>query len=171
MTPSPLSGFLTYADQSGGYRIQYPRGWVYTRIGPGTEFADSGDNPTYEVQVLVPADLDTVDLGGADPSDPSTWTNFALTALAQRFRGAFAIMRGGPNAATFGRATWHAGSGRITSGTSSIRVDVYATVHTDKPYIISLLTADTSFASADTRYFAPMLRSFEFLPGVTAGPA
>ena len=170
-TPVPLSGFLTYADQSGGYRIQYPLGWVYSRIGPGTEFADSGDAPSYEVQVLVPADLDSVDLGGADPSNAASWTNYALTALAHRYRNAFALMHGGPTAATFGRATWRAGSARITSGTSSIRVDVYATVHTDKPYIISLLTADTSFASADSRYFAPMLRSFEFLPGVTAGPA
>lgn len=170
-TPAPLSGFLTYADQSGGYRIQYPLGWVYSRIGPGTEFADSGDAPSYEVQVLVPADLDSVDLGGADPSNAASWTNYALTALAHRYRNAFALMHGGPTAATFGRATWRAGSARITSGTSSIRVDVYATVHTDKPYIISLLTADTSFASADTRYFVPMLHSFEFLPGVTAGPA
>jgi hypothetical protein len=170
-TPAPLSGFLTYADQSGGYRIQYPLGWVYSRIGPGTEFADSGDEPSYEVQVLVPADLDTVDLGGADPSDAASWTNYALTALAHRYRNAFAIVHGGPTAANFGRATWRAGSARIASGASSIRVDVYATVHTDKPYIISLLTADTSFVSADSRYFAPMLRSFEFLPGATPGPA
>jgi hypothetical protein len=170
-TPARLTGFLTYADQSGGYRIQYPLGWVYSRIGPGTEFADSGDAPSYEVQVLVPADLDTVDLGSADPSNAASWTNYALTALAHRYRNAFALMRGGPTAATFGRAIWHAGSARITSGTSSIRVDVYATVHIDKPYIISLLTADTSFASADSRYFAPMLDSFEFLSGVTAGPA
>jgi len=169
-TPPLLSGFLTYADQSGGYRIQYPRGWVYTRVGPGTEFVDSGDDPAYEVQVLVPADLDTVDLGGADPSDATSWTNYALTALAHRFRGSFAVMHGGPNAATFGQATWRAGSARIASGASPIRVDVYATVHTDKPYIICLLTADTSFASADTRYFAPMLRSFEFLPGAAIGP-
>lgn len=170
-TPAPHSGFLTYADQSGGYRIQYPLGWVYSQIGPGTEFADSGDAPSYEVQVLVPADLDTVDLGGADPSNAASWTNYALTALAQRYRNEFAVMHSGPTAATFGRATWRVGAARIASGTSSIRVDVYATVHTDKPYIISLLTADTSFASADARYFAPMLLSFEFLPGPTAGPA
>jgi hypothetical protein len=170
-TPAPRSGFLTYADQSGGYRIQYPLGWVYSHIGPATEFADSGDAPSYEVQVLVPANLDTVDLGGADPSDAASWTNYALTALAHRYRNEFAVMQSGPTVATFGRATWRVGAARIASGTSSIRVDVYATVHTDKPYIISLLTADTSFSSADARYFAPMLRSFEFLPGATAGPA
>jgi len=170
-TPVPLSGFLTYADQSSGYRIQYPLGWIYSHIGPGTEFADSGNDPTYEVQVLVPADLDTVDLGSADPSDATSWTNYALAALAHRYRNAFAVMHSGPTAAIFGQATWRAGSARIASGASSIRVDVYATVHSDKPYIISLLTADTSFASADSRFFAPMLRSFEFLPGATTSPA
>lgn len=164
-TPTPIVGFQQYVDPTEGFSIEYPGTWVYIPDTPGIQFDDDISNPTYEVQVIVPSETTYAGLSG-DPSDPSAWVDYTLSALARKFQNNFQQVPGPAPAITIGDTTWQSGTGLLNGDPSqgSFRVQVYATVYHGKPYIINLLAPDDKFSIAEKYFFTPMLQTFEFLP-------
>jgi hypothetical protein len=170
-TPTLRPGFQLFLDQADGFLIQYPDGWTRRLDNPGADFSDDAVNATFLMQVLLPSDSAAAGLSG-NPNDPASWVNFAMQSFSSTYAGGFQQDAGPLPAATFAGSTWQTGRGLILdqvgqpgqAGQLSIRVQVYATVHQGKPYIIGLFAADGTFNIADTVYFRPMRESFEFLP-------
>lgn len=164
-TPTTLPGFSLYSDSSDGFGIQYPRTWVLSPLSPGIQFDDDGANPGFEVQLLVPgADTCPSTSSTATSADATVWVNCTLSILATKFKGSFQQAPGPTADVQIGAASWQSGVAYLGSGQSRVRVQVYATIHEGKPYIINLLAVDSRFSFGMLEFFQPMLQTFRFLP-------
>jgi hypothetical protein len=161
-SPTPAPGFQMYVDQSDGFLIQYPHEWAYNVNRPGIQFVDDASNLGFVVDVIVLNDTSSAP-AGADPSDGSIWVNHVMRDYASQFQDQFQQLPGPIPDAHFGGAEWRSGVALLGDGSSRVRVQVYATVHGDKPYVIAVLAADDIFSFGSTEYFGPMLQSFQFL--------
>lgn len=164
-TPTPMIGFQVYVpqDHSEGFLIQYPESWIASSNYPGVEFDDDKVNPTHEVQVLLPGDATAVGVAG-DPNDASVWVNYELNKLAEKWGSSFSQVSGPSPAVAINNVTWQSGQAMLSENQTHIRVQVYATVHDGKVYIINQLAGNDTYYESVQRYFMPMLRSFTFLP-------
>ena len=163
-TPTTLPGFSLYSDPNDGFGIQYPRTWVLSPLSPGIQFDDDSANPGFEVQLLVPG-ADTCPSNGATATSGATvWVNCTLSILATKFHGNFEQAPGPTADVQVGGMAWQSGVAYLGKGTSRVRVQVYATIHQGKPYIINLLAVDSRFSFGTLEFFQPMLQSFRFLP-------
>ncbi|MGZ3673378.1 MAG: hypothetical protein ACXVCO_03640 [Ktedonobacterales bacterium] len=164
-TPTPMFGFQVYVprDHSEGFLIQYPLTWTANSNYPGVEFDDDKVNPTHEVQVLLPGDATAVGVSG-DPSDASVWVNYELNKLAEKWGSSFSQVSGPAPAVEINNVTWQSGQAMLSENQTHIRVQVYATVHDGKVFIINQLASNDTYYDSVSRYFMPMLRSFTFLP-------
>lgn len=179
-TPTLIPGFQFVADTEDGFTLQAPKDWTCAETNPGIECRDDADAPNYKAQVQLPGDWTVL---GGQPSgdDASPWVNYALNAFSETPGQVFERVPGPTSVVTINGVRWQTGGGLISVDTSSgnatgsggtptatppihIRVQVYATIHNDKPYLIALYSTDEQFASATDRYFQPMLRSFQFIP-------
>lgn len=162
-TPTTLPGFSLYTDSSDGFGIQYPRTWVLSPLSPGIQFDDDSANPGFEVQLLVPGS-DTCPTSSATTTSGATvWVNCTLSILATKFHGNFEQAPGPTADVQIGAMTWQSGVAYLGKGTARVRVQVYATIHQGKPYIINLLAVDNRFSFGMLEFFQPMLQSFRFL--------
>ncbi|HEX8035315.1 MAG TPA: hypothetical protein VF510_15780 [Ktedonobacterales bacterium] len=164
-TPTPMIGFQVYVprDRSEGFLIQYPATWIANSNYPGVEFDDDKVNPTHEVQVLLPGDATAVGVSG-DPNDASVWVNYELNKLAEKWGTSFSQVSGPAPAVQINNVTWQSGQAMLSENQTHIRVQVYATVHDGKVFIINQLASNDTYYDSVSRYFMPMLRSFTFLP-------
>ncbi len=164
-TPTPMLGFQVYIpkDHAEGFLIQYPTTWTASSNYPGVEFDDDKVNPTHEVQVLLPGDATAVGVAG-DPNDASVWVNYELNKLAEKWGASFSQVSGPAPAVQINNVTWQSGQAMLSENQTHIRVQVYATVHDGKVYIVNQLAGNDTFYDSVSRYFMPMLRSFTFLP-------
>lgn len=164
-TPTPMAGFQVYMprDRSEGFLIQYPETWIASSNYPGVEFDDDRVNPTHEVQVLLPGDATAVGVSG-DPNDASVWVNYELNKLAEKWGTSFSQVAGPAPAVQINNVTWQSGQAMLSENQTHIRVQVYATVHNGKVFIINQLAGSDTYYDSVSRYFMPMLRSFTFLP-------
>ena len=163
-TPTTLPGFSLYSDSADGFGIQYPRTWVLSPLSPGIQFDDDSANPGFEVQLLVPgADTCPSTSPTATSDDATVWVNCTLSILATKFHGNFEQAPGPTADVQIGNMTWQSGVAFLGSGQSRVRVQVYATIHEGKPYIINLLAVDSRFSFGMLEFFQPMLQSFKFL--------
>lgn len=164
-TPTPMPGFQVYVprDRAEGFLIQYPETWIANSNYPGVEFDDDKINPTHEVQVLLPGDATAVGVSG-DPNDASVWVNYELNKLAEKWGTSFSQVSGPAPAVQINNVTWQSGQAMLSENQTHIRVQVYATVHDGKVYIINQLAGNDTYYDSVSRYFMPMLRSFTFLP-------
>lgn len=163
-SPTAMDGFKVYADLPDSFVLQYPTNWVYHPIEPnlGVEFDDSTDNNSnYTMQILVPGEATTPG-SGVSPNDPSAWVQYLMDRLATS--GAVQQETGPLPAKNIGGEVWQSGIARVTSSGIVARVDVYATIHNGKPYIITLASVDDHFNTGSQQFFEPMLSSFQFLP-------
>jgi hypothetical protein len=181
-TPSPTAmlGYAPLVDGADGFVVQRPLGWTCSRSNPGIDCIDSPDAQNFRLQVQLPGKWTGAD-AGADPNDASVWVEYALGAFSDVPGRTYERVPGPLSPATFGGATWQTGAAIIgmeddnssdqsvtPSATPAaplvrIRVQVYATVHGAKPYIIALYAADDQFSGGSSQYFQPMLQSFAFL--------
>lgn len=166
-TPVPIDGFQFYRDPANHYIVQYPLGWVVSsdNASQGIEFCDDCNNPGYIVQVNTPSNLGDV----GPPANQNTaagWVTYALNGLSSRLQTGTLNTLGPQQPITIGGVVWQSGGGLVTdgSGTVRFRVQVYATVYEDKPYILVLSTTDDRFTAGTIQFFGPMLQSFEFVP-------
>jgi hypothetical protein len=164
-TPTTLPGFSLYTDNNDGFGIQYPRTWVLSPLSPGIQFDDANTNPGFEVQLLVPgSDTCSSTSSTATSSDATVWVNCTLSILATKFHGNFEQAPGPTADVQIGQMSWQSGVALLGQDQSRVRVQVYATIHQGKPYIINLLAVDSRFSFGMLEYFQPMLQSFKFLP-------
>lgn len=166
MTSSPIDGFQFYRDPTHHYIIQYPLGWVVSsdNTTQGIEFCDDCENPGYIVQVNTPSNLG--DVGPpANQNTAADWVKYALNGLASRLQSGTLTPLGEQQPITIGGVVWQSGGALVSdSGAGTrFRVQVYATVYEDKPYILVLSTTDDRFTAGTIQFFGPMLQSFEFV--------
>lgn len=165
-TPTPIDGFQFYHDPTNHYIIQYPLGWVVStdNSSQGIEFCDDCQNPGYIVQVNTPNNLGDV----GPPANQNTaegWVTYALNGLASRLQSGTLTPLGPQQAIVIGGVVWQSGGALVTdsSGGARFRLQVYATVYENKPYILVLSTTDDRFTAGTIQFFGPMLQSFEFV--------
>jgi hypothetical protein len=175
-TPTLIPGFQYVADSEDGFTLQVPQHWACAETNPGIECRDDADAPNYKAQVQLPSDW-TVPGGQPNGNDASPWVNYALNAFSETPGQVFERAPGPTSTITINGVRWQTSGGLISVDTSSgqdgtptatppihIRVQVYATIHNDKPYLIALYSTDEQFTAATELYFQPMLRSFQFIP-------
>jgi hypothetical protein len=162
-SPTPMLGFQVYLDRSAGFIIQYPLQWIRQSNNPEVAFLDDTNNPRYQVQLDLPGDATSIGLQG-DPNNPAAWLNYAMNQLSSQFGDGFQQLPGPTPAAVIGGEQWQSSVALLSISGVNVRVQVYATVHDGKPYILSLEAADERFDAGRQLYFGPMLGSFQFLP-------
>jgi hypothetical protein len=175
-TPTLIRGFQYVADSEDGFTLQVPQSWTCAETNPGIECRDDADAPNYKAQVQLPGDW-TVPGGQPNGNDASPWVDYALNAFSETPGQVFERTPGPASTVTINGVRWQTSGGLISVDTSSgqdgtptatppihIRVQVYATIHNDKPYLIALYSTDEQFTFAKDQYFQPMLRSFQFIP-------
>src|SRR5262249_41685936 len=157
-TPTPLPsptaapGYQLFVDGADGFMIQHPLAWSCAASNPGVDCSDNPDEQTYRLQVQLPGDWTSAPLG-ANPNDASVWVDYALGASEDQPGRTFERGPGGSGDTTIGGEKWRGGAAIIdmtptggatpTAGTTPvrIRVQVYATVRDDRPYVIALYAA------------------------------
>jgi len=162
-SPTPMLGFQVYMDRTDGFVIQYPRTWVYSQVTPGVQFDDDTNNIAYEVQVLLPGDATSAGGPTTAQDDASVWVNYEMQTLGKQFQGDFQAEAGPCTNPTLGPG-WQCGIADISGNQTVIRVQVNATLHDGKPYIINELASADRFRAGQQQFFWPMERSFQFLP-------
>jgi hypothetical protein len=174
-TPTLIPGFQYVADSEDGFTLQAPQSWTCAGTNPGIECRDDADAPNYKAQIQLPGDW-TVPGGQPNSNDASPWVNYALNAFSETPGQVFERTPGPASTVTINGVRWQTSGGLISVDTTSqdgaptatppihIRVQVYATIHNDKPYLIALYSTDEQFTFAKDQYFQPMLRSFQFIP-------
>jgi len=170
--PTPATGFQLYPNLTEGYYIEYPDQWVATPHGSSwLEISDrdpvlSPAAVTYELQVFVQP-WNGPDAGtNTDQTDQATaWVDHILSGgfVGGQVSGTFTRIQGKEPPVTIGGANWQTGEGVLVQESARDRVQVYATIHENKPYIIILIAADAQFDSGRAQFFNPMLRTFTFL--------
>jgi len=178
--PTLISGFQYVSDAEDGFTFQVPQNWACAETNPGIECRDDADAPNYKAQVQLPGDW-TVPGGQPNGDDASPWVNYALNAFSETPGQVFERAPGPTSTITINGVRWQTSGGLISVDTSSggdngsggtptatppihIRVQVYATIHNDKPYLIAFYSTDDQFTAATKNYFGPMLGSFQFIP-------
>jgi hypothetical protein len=156
-TPAPDPGFA-WCDvtcTSNGFSIEYPGAWLQkpTSDATGTQFT----NPTqpdefaaFKTPGVTTATADQLvssDLNNFS-SQPGyiTPTPTSTTSLST----------------TIGGENWSYQTAYYQLNGQTERIQVYATVHQGKAYIIELQAPDAQFDSANTQYFEAMLGRFQF---------
>jgi hypothetical protein len=174
-TPTLIPGFQFVADTEDGFTLQVPQDWSCTPTNPGIECRDNADAPNYKAQVQLPGDW-TVPGGQPNADDASPWVNYALNAFSETPGQIFERAPGPTSVVTINGVRWQTGGGLISVDTSTgqgtptatvpihIRVQVYATIHNGRPYLVAVYAYDTAFTVAFERYYLPMLRSLQFTP-------
>jgi len=179
-TPTLIPGFQFVADAEDGFTFQAPKDWTCAETNPGIECRDDADAPNYKAQVQLPGDW-TVPGGQPNAEDASPWVNYALNAFSETPGQVFERVPGPASTVVINGVRWQTGGGLISVDMSSgdatgpggtptatppihIRVQVYATIHNGKPYLIALYSTDDQFTAATKNYFGPMLGSFQFTP-------
>jgi hypothetical protein len=166
VTPAPIDGFQFYHDSANRYVVQYPLGWEVSSSNAtqGIEFCDDCTNPGYFVQVNTPSNLGDA---GPPPNENNAegWVNYALSGLKSFLQTGTLTTTGRQQPITIGGVVWQSGGGVVTdpSGSIRLRVQVYATVYEDKPYILVLSTTEDRFTAGTIQFFGPMLQSFQFV--------
>lgn len=172
VTPSPSPteqvGFQVYTDTTDGFVIQYPRSWsIDSSAAPVIQFSDNSNETGYVAQVATLAGTTLTD-PTSDPTNAKSWVNYELNIFAQKYPQNFILLNSGQTTREIGGVMWESGAGLITSNSSGIHLQVYATVYHGKPYLINLLSAQDRFTAGSLEFFDPMLASFAFLNTDTA---
>ena len=127
------------------------------------------------LKLPLPSDW-TVPGGQPNADDASPWVNYALNAFSETPGQVFERAPGPTSTVDINGVRWQTSGGLISVDASGqggtptatpaihIRVQVYATIHNGKPYLIALYSTEEQFATATKNYFGPMLGSFQFTP-------
>jgi hypothetical protein len=176
-TPTLIPGFQFVSDAEDGFTFQAPKDWTCAQTNPGIECRDhvEVEEANYKAQLLPAGDW-TVVGGQSNADDASPWLNVALNTFETPGQ-VFERVPGPASVVTINGVRWQTSGGLISVDASGgqdgtptatppihIRVQVYATIHNDKPYLIALYATDEQFTFAKDQYFQPMLRSFQFIP-------
>lgn len=146
-------GFRAYSDSVSHIRFAIPDGWTTTG-SPSSSDAAAGltvVNPDQTNELLVKELGFTGNNVGA--------ANGALSGAAGS--GSVKNKQGPTNVQVAGE-TWVQESGDVTSNGVTVHLVVLVTTHGKSTYLIGFIAEASSFSSANTKYFQPILNSFTF---------
>jgi hypothetical protein len=145
---------------SNGFVVEYPNGWNQGQPGGTTnvEFL----NPT---QPDVYANFKVPGVQQGKSSNASTLVDTDLQTSYASQSGYVAPT--GKQVTTIGGETWTYAIAYYQSNTTKERVEVFATVHLGKSYIIELQAPDSQFDTLNTQYFEIMIGRFQFVQSTT----
>src|SRR5260221_8885576 len=145
-TPAALPGFTLYMDRKSSFSLQYPSTWMVSPKDFGVEFY-TGDTQTPEYRLDVLPEVPANPAATNDPTVALGWVDIALQGVQQQESVQnFQRMIGPIPAATIGGQTWQSGAAVFDVLQLHSRVQVYATLYQGRPYVITLLAPDQSFA-------------------------
>lgn len=155
-TPTPDANFSWCQSCSSlGFSVEYPNGWAQgtTSDEPGVQFQNQL-NPQEYAAFKTPNNV----------TNNTTATDLANTDLQNNFEKQPGYTSpSSQSTATIGGENWvtETASYRPSNG-QKIRVEVFATIHQGKAYIIELQAVEGQFASENEKYFQVMLSRFQF---------
>jgi hypothetical protein len=154
-TPTPDTGF-TLCDNtciSNGFSVEYPSTWSQkpTTDSTGTQFTNSSQSGEF-------AAFKTPGISGMNAGQ---LVNNDLNNFSSQ-PGYNAPTPTPSSNATIGGENWSYQSAYYQLNNQNVRIEVYATVHQGKAYIIELQALDSEFDTMNTQYFERMLARFEF---------
>ncbi len=155
-TPAPDQGFTMCdtACTSNGFTVEYPSAWSQkaTSDSTGTQFT----NPSQLDEFAAFKTPGTTTTGAGLLVNTDLTTNFAPLP-------GYTTPTPTPSSnATIGGENWSYQTAYYQSNGQTERIEVYATVHQGKAYIIELQALDAQFDAANTQYFERMLARFLF---------
>jgi hypothetical protein len=163
LTPTPKSTATTMTNLVGnGFTMNYPHNWQVTRSGTHLVTLVDSTNAMKFTITVVPDPKEAV---SAD-----SLANTGIKAAAATLKNSQTVPV--PPTATIGGDTWSqrsvSGVQRLNNADTSIQVVVVADVHpakapVSKGYTIAYRAPKSTFDSAKTTYFQPMLQSFKFV--------
>lgn len=156
-TPAPDSGFLWCGPVCVNYSFttEYPQNWQPGAVtgASGIQFANPDQPDQFGAfKAFGPTTASASDLVANDLQ-----TNFAPKP---NFTPPAAT-----STATISGETWIAAVAYYQTDTQRERVQVYATVHQGKGYVIELQAPDAQFDALNAQFFVNMLGKFQFLQG------
>ncbi len=154
-TSTPDVGF-TFCNNictSNGFSVEYPSSWSQspTTDSTGTQFT----NPSQadELAAFKTPGMTTMNAGQLVNNDLSNFSS----------QPGYTAPTPTPSSnATIGGENWSYQIAYYQLNGQTTRVEVYATVHQGKAYIIELQAIDSSFDMVNTQYFERMLAIFQF---------
>jgi hypothetical protein len=156
-TPPPDQNFswCTTACTSNGFMVEYPNGWNQGQTNDKTG-----------VQFLNPSPQDQY---AAFKVPPIQGTPNASDLVDADLQNVFASQTGytpptSKSVTTIGGETWTYAIAYYKLNDQKERVEVFATIHLKKGYVIELQANDSQFDTVNTQYFATMIARFQFLP-------
>lgn len=154
-TPAPDSGF-TWCDAtctSNGFSVEYPSAWLQkpTSDSTGTQFTNPSQSDEFAA-FKTP---------GATSMNAGQLVNSDLNNFSSQ-PGYNAPTPTPSSNATIGGENWSYQTAYYQLNGQTEHIEVYATVHQGKAYIIELQALDAQFGAANTQYFESMLGRFQF---------
>ena len=159
VTPAPDDGFSWCGAvcTNYGFTVEYPNTWQPGTM-PGTngvQFANPGQSDQFATFKAA---------GQTNSSASELVTNDLQTNFANK-SGYQAPTTS--STATISGETWATATASYQSDTQQQEhIEVYATVHQGKAYIIELQASEDQFSSVNSQYFTNMLGKFQFLSQV-----
>ena len=155
-TPAPDQGFTMCdtACTSNGFSVEYPSAWSQktTSDSTGTQFTNPSQSDEFAA-FKTP---------GITSSNAGQLVNTDLTNNFASLPGYIAPTPTPSSNATIGGENWSYQTAFYQSNGQTERIEVYATVHKGKAYIIELQALDAQFDAANKQYFESMLARFQF---------
>lgn len=158
-TATPTPALTVYTGK--GYSIGYPQGWKVTPSQNQVDFTDASE--IYHVTIMIESNA-----GGV--ANASTVVNASIDALKKTMKNPKDEPL--PATTTVGGESWVQKSVSGTESSGGQNVDLHIVVISDnhpahatntQNFTILYGTTPDSFASGDTSYFQPMLKSFKFM--------
>jgi hypothetical protein len=154
-TATPDAGF-TMCDTtctSNGFSIEYPDGWSQKPTTDSTGIQFTNPSQLDKIAAFKTPGITTMNAGQLVNTDLN---NFSSQ------QGYIAPTPSPSSNATIGGENWSYQIAYYQSNGQTVRIEVYATVHQGKAYIIELLALDSQFDAVNTQYFERMLVRFQF---------
>jgi hypothetical protein len=154
-TPAPDAGF-TLCDTtctSNGFSVEYPSTWVQKTT-----------NDSIGIQFTNPSQLDefaAFKTPGITTMNAGQLVNTDLNNFSSQ-QGYIAPTPTPSSNATIGGENWSYQIAYYQYSGQTMRIEVYATIHHGKAYIIELQALDSQFDAVNTQYFERMLVRFQF---------
>jgi hypothetical protein len=154
-TPTPDAGF-TLCDNtctSNGFSVEYPSTWSQkpTSDSTGTQFTNPSQSD--EFAAFKTPGITNMNAGQLVNNDLNNFSS----------QPGYNAPTSTPSSnATIGGENWSYQIAYYQLNSQTVRIEVYATVHQGKAYIIELQALDAEFDTVNTQYFERMLVRFQF---------
>ena len=154
-TPTPDAGF-TLCDNtctSNGFSVEYPSTWSQkpTSDSTGTQFTNPSQSD--EFAAFKTPGITNMNAGQLVNNDLNNFSS----------QPGYNAPTSTPSSnATIGGENWSYQIAYYQLNSQTVRIEVYATVHQGKAYIIELQALDAVFDTVNTQYFERMLVRFQF---------